>query len=174
MLGVTLPLLPVFSIGDGSQEGGFGEALVPDQDRQQQRARTRFSLLLVDRSQSRSHDHATHLYRRAAGAGGRWRHLTSIGAYQLSGIRTHGDIPDPDAIDLTPEDRGASVAISRAMADFNSTRIGPSPVPSGRQPTRRLRASMTSPATTGCAVSSTPSASTSTAMSRSKDGHFRA
>src|SRR4029453_5784713 len=29
ILGLTLPLLPVFSLGDGSQKGGFSGALVP-------------------------------------------------------------------------------------------------------------------------------------------------
>src|SRR4029453_12813376 len=35
----------------------------------------------------------------------RWRHLTSIGAYQIGAFVTYGDIPDPDRFDLTPTDR---------------------------------------------------------------------
>src|SRR4029453_10035317 len=35
----------------------------------------------------------------------RWRHLTSIGAYQIGAFVTYGNIPDPDRVDLTPTDR---------------------------------------------------------------------
>lgn len=106
ILGVTLPLLPVFSIGDGSQEGGFSGALVPGI-----RIDSNNGLELdfpyywwIDRN--RDLTITPHIYTGALPAlEARWRHLTSIGAYQLSGFVTHGDIPDPDAIDLTPEDR---------------------------------------------------------------------
>ncbi len=106
VLGVTLPLLPVFSIGDGSQKGGFGGALVPGI-----RVDSNNGLELdfpyywrIDRN--RDLTITPHIYTSALPAlEARWRHLTSVGAYQLSGFVTYGDIPDPDAIDLTPEDR---------------------------------------------------------------------
>ena len=106
VLGVTLPLLPVFSIGDGSQKGGFSGALVPGI-----RVDSNNGLELdfpyywrIDRN--RDLTVTPHIYTGSLPAlEARWRHLTSIGAYQLSGFVTHGDIPDPDAIDLTPDDR---------------------------------------------------------------------
>ena len=106
VLGVTLPLLPVFSIGDGSQKGGFSGALVPGI-----RIDSNNGLELdfpyywrIDRN--RDLTITPHIYTGSLPAlEARWRHLTSIGAYQLSGFVTYGDIPDPDAIDLTPDDR---------------------------------------------------------------------
>jgi LPS-assembly protein len=106
VLGVTLPLLPVFSIGDGSQKGGFSGALVPGI-----RIDSNNGLELdfpyywrIDRN--RDLTVTPHIYTGSLPAlEARWRHLTSIGAYQLSGFVTYGDIPDPDAIDLTPDDR---------------------------------------------------------------------
>ena len=127
ILGVTLPLLPIFSIGDGRARAAFSGALVPGYPRrQQQRAGSRLALLLADRPQPRPDDHAARLHRcrcrrwRPAGA-----HLTSIGAYQIGGFVTYGDVPDPDAIDLTPERRRrASAAISKPMAASSSTPTG--------------------------------------------------
>jgi LPS-assembly protein len=106
VLGVTLPLLPVFSIGDGSQSGGFSGALVPGI-----RLDSNNGLELdfpyywrIDRN--RDLTITPHIYTGSLPAlEARWRHLTSIGAYQLRGFVTYGNIPDPDAIDLTPEDR---------------------------------------------------------------------
>ena len=106
VLGITLPLLPVFSVGDGSGEGGFSGALVPGI-----RLDSNNGLELdfpyywrIDRN--RDLTITPHVYTSSLPAlEARWRHLTSNGAYQLSGFVTYGDIPDPDAIDLTPEDR---------------------------------------------------------------------
>ncbi len=106
VLGVTLPLLPVFSIGDGSQKGGFSGALVPGI-----RIDSNNGLELdfpyywrIDRN--RDLTITPHIYTGSLPAlEARWRHLTTIGAYQLSGFVTYGNVPDPDAIDLTPEDR---------------------------------------------------------------------
>jgi LPS-assembly protein len=106
VLGVTLPLLPVFSIGDGSQKGGFSGALVPGF-----RIDSNNGLELdfpyywrVDRN--RDLTVTPHIYTDALPAlEAKWRHLTSNGAYQLGGFVTYGDIPDPDEIDPTPDDR---------------------------------------------------------------------
>ena len=106
VLGVTLPLLPVFSVGDGSQKGGFSGFLVPGI-----RLDSNNGLELdfpyywrVDRN--RDLTVTPHIYTGSLPAlEAQWRHLTSIGAYQLGGFVTYGDIPDPDAIDLTPDDR---------------------------------------------------------------------
>lgn len=106
VLGVALPLLPIFSVGDGSGKGGFSGALVPGL-----RIDSNNGLELdfpyywrIDRN--RDLTITPHLYTGALPAlEGRWRHLTSSGAYQLGAFITYGDIPDPDAVDLTPEDK---------------------------------------------------------------------
>jgi LPS-assembly protein len=106
ILGVSLPLLPIFSVGDGSQKGGATGALVPG-IRIDSNNGLELSLpyyLRVDRN--RDLTVTPHLYTNAAPAlEGRWRHLTSLGAYQLGAFVTYGDIPDPDQNELNPTDR---------------------------------------------------------------------
>ena len=106
ILGVAVPLLPIFSIGDGSQKGGVTGALVPD-IRIDSNNGLELSLPYywrVDRN--RDLTITPHVYTHSAPAiEARWRHLTSIGAYQLGAFVTYGDIPDPDRFDLTPTDR---------------------------------------------------------------------
>jgi LPS-assembly protein len=106
ILGVTLPLLPIFSIGDGSQKGGFSGALVPG-IRVDSNNGLELSLPYywrVDRN--RDLTVTPHIYTGSLPAlEARWRHLTSAGAYQIGAFVTYGDIPDPDRNDLTPTDR---------------------------------------------------------------------
>ena len=106
ILGVAVPLLPIFSIGDGSQKGGVTGALVPD-IRNDSNHGLELSLPYywrVDRNLDLTI--TPHIYTHSAPAiEGRWRHLTSLGAYQLGAFLTYGDIPDPDQFDLTPTDR---------------------------------------------------------------------
>jgi LPS-assembly protein len=106
ILGVAVPLLPIFSIGDGSQKGGVTGALVPD-IRIDSNNGLELSLPYywrVDRNLDLTI--TPHIYTHSAPAiEGRWRHLTSLGAYQLGAFLTYGDIPDPDQLDLTPTDR---------------------------------------------------------------------
>ena len=106
ILGVAVPLLPIFSIGDGSQKGGVTGALVPD-IRIDSNNGLELSLPYywrVDRNLDLTI--TPHIYTHSAPAiEGRWRHLTSLGAYQLGAFLTYGDIPDPDQFDLTPTDR---------------------------------------------------------------------
>ena len=106
ILGLTIPLLPIFSVGDGSQKGGVTGALVPD-IRIDSNNGLELSLPYywrVDRN--RDLTITPHVYTHSAPAiEGRWRHLTSIGAYQLGAFLTYGDIPDPDRFDLTPTNR---------------------------------------------------------------------
>ena len=106
VLGVGIPLLPIFSIGDGSQKGGVTGALVPD-IRIDSNNGLELSLPYYWRiDRNRDFTITPHLYTHSAPAiEGRWRHLTSNGAYQLGAFLTYGDIPDPDRFDLTPTDR---------------------------------------------------------------------
>jgi LPS-assembly protein len=106
ILGLTLPLLPVFSIGDGSQRGGFSGALVPG-IRFDHNNGLELSLPYYWRlDRNRDLTVTPHIYTDSLPAlEARWRHLTSTGAYQLGAFVTYGNIPDPDQIDLTPTDR---------------------------------------------------------------------
>jgi LPS-assembly protein len=103
ILGVTIPLLPIFSVGDGSRNGGFSGALIPG-IRIDSNNGLELSLPYywrVDRN--RDLTVTPHIYTNSLPAiEARWRHLTSIGAYQLGAFVTYGDIPDPDANDPTP------------------------------------------------------------------------
>ena len=106
VLGVTLPLLPVFSIGDGSQKGGFSGALVPG-IRLDSNNGLELSLPYYWRiDRNRDLTITPHIYTNSLPAlEGRWRHLTSSGAYQIGAFVTHGEIPESDVTDLTPDDR---------------------------------------------------------------------
>ena len=106
ILGVTLPLLPVFSIGDGSGKGGFGGALVPG-IRVDSNNGLEINLPYYWRfDRNRDLTVTPHVYTHSAPAlEARWRHLTSIGAYQVGGFVTYGKVPDSDAVDLSPENR---------------------------------------------------------------------
>ena len=129
VLGVRLPLLPIFSIGDGTGKGGFSGALVPGI-----RIDSNNGLELdfpyywrLDRN--RDLTVTPHIYTGALPAlEGSWRHLTSSGAYQLGAFVTYGNIPDPDAIDLTPTDkegvRGYFEGNGRFQLDPNWTLTG--------------------------------------------------
>ncbi len=103
ILGVTLPLLPVFSVGDGSQKGGFSGALVPG-IRIDSNNGLELSLPYywrVDRN--RDLTVTPHIYTGSLPAlEARWRHLTSAGAYQLGAFVTYGNIPETDINVLTP------------------------------------------------------------------------
>lgn len=106
LFGLTLPLLPVFSIGDGSQKGGFSGFLVPGfriDSNNGVEINTPY-YWRIDRN--RDLTITPHFYTGSLPAlEGRWRHLTEIGAYQVGAFVTYGTIPDSDAADFTPESR---------------------------------------------------------------------
>ena len=85
ILGVTLPLLPIFSIGDGRQKGGFSGAWFPAfrLDSNNGLEVTVPYYWRLDRN--RDLTVTPHIYTGSLPAlEARWRHLTSIGAYQLA------------------------------------------------------------------------------------------
>ena len=96
ILGLTLPLIPIFSVGDGSQKGGTSGALIPG-IRVDSNNGLELSLPYYWRfDRNRDLTVTPHIYTNSAPAiEGRWRHLTSIGAYQLGGFLTYGSIEDP-------------------------------------------------------------------------------
>jgi LPS-assembly protein len=106
VLGVPLPLLPIFSIGDGTGQGGaFSGALVPGF-----RIDSNNGLEVdfpyywrIDRN--RDLTITPHLYTGSLPAlQTRWRHLTSLGAYQLGAFVTYGEIPIPMRSDARNKD----------------------------------------------------------------------
>ena len=129
ILGLTLPLLPVFSIGDGSREGAFSGALVPG-IRIDSNNGLEVNLPYYWRlDRNRDLTVTPHLYTGSAPAlEGRWRHLTSTGAYQLGAFVTYGNIPEADAVDPTPDEghglRGYFEANGRFQLDPHWTLTG--------------------------------------------------
>jgi len=97
ILGVKFPLLPVFSIGDGSQKGGVTGALLPG-FRVDSNNGVEISTPYYWRfDRNRDLTLTPHFYTGTLPAlEGRWRHLTSKGAYQLGAFVTYGDIEDAD------------------------------------------------------------------------------
>jgi LPS-assembly protein len=104
VLGVTVPLLPIFSISDGSQKGGFSGALVPG-IRVDSNNGLEVELPYYWRlDRNRDLTVTPHIYTHSAPAlEARWRHLTSAGAYQLGAFVTYGEIPESNPADLTPD-----------------------------------------------------------------------
>jgi LPS-assembly protein len=95
LFGVTLPLLPVFSIGTGEDNGGISGWLVPDISLSSRNgveiAASRYWRL----SPNRDLTITPHVYTGALPAiEGRYRELNSIGAFQLGGFLTYGRIDD--------------------------------------------------------------------------------
>ncbi len=177
IFGVTLPLLPVFSLATGGDGGGISGFLVPN----------------ISFSQRRGLEIALPYYKRL----GPNRDLT-VTPHVYTGVlpaleatipRAQPDrgVPGrrprylrtdraPDRARRGREDRAtrASAPTSRPTARPSSTRCGASPARSASPPTRRSRAATTSRRTIACEASSMPSGSAPTAISRSPAGHSRA
>jgi LPS-assembly protein len=106
LFGVTLPLLPVFSIGSGSDGGGFSGWLVPDISLSN---RNGLEIALPHYwrfSPNRDLAITPHLYTGTLPAiEARYRHLNEIGAFQVGGFLTYGEIDDanPSLFDTNPE-----------------------------------------------------------------------
>jgi LPS-assembly protein len=95
LFGVTLPLLPVFSIGTGEENGGISGWLVPDISLSSRNgveiAASRYWRL----GPNRDFTVTPHVYSGALPAvEARYRELNSVGAYQLGGFITYGRIDD--------------------------------------------------------------------------------
>ena len=95
LFGVTLSLLPVFSIGTGQDNGGISGWLVPDISLSSRNgveiAASRYWRLAPNRDLTIT----PHIYTGALPAiEARYRDLNSIGAFQLGGFLTYGRIDD--------------------------------------------------------------------------------
>ena len=103
ILGLSLPLLPLFSIGDGSQKGGVSGVLVPSIRVDSNNGLELSVPYYLRLGRNRDLTITPHVYSHAAPAiEARLRHLTSIGAYQLGAFVTYGAIEDPDTASTNP------------------------------------------------------------------------
>jgi LPS-assembly protein len=106
LFGVTLPLLPVFSIGTGQDKGGISGWLVPDISLSSRNgveiAASRYWRLAPNRDLTIT----PHVYTGALPAiEARYRDLNSIGAFQLGGFLTYGRIDDVSTLSTGGKDR---------------------------------------------------------------------
>lgn len=103
LFGITLPLLPIFSVGTGGNgSGGISGALVPDIAYSSSNGLELAVPYYWRFAPNRDLTLTPHIYSKTLPAlEGRFRNLTSLGAYQIGAFVTYGRIedPDPDAID---------------------------------------------------------------------------
>ena len=97
LFGVTLPLLPIFSIGTGGDGGGISGWLVPDISLSNRNGLEIAIPHYWRFSPNRDLSITPHLYTGTLPAiEARYRHLDEIGAFQVGGFLTYGEIDDPD------------------------------------------------------------------------------
>ena len=104
LFGVTLPLLPIFSIGTAAQGGAVSGWLVPDISISSRKGLE--VAMPYYRRFAPNHDLTVtpHLYTGTWPAvEAKYRFLNSLGAFQIGGFGTYGRIDDPDPTDLTPD-----------------------------------------------------------------------
>ena len=106
LFGLTLPLLPVFSIGTGAQGGGVSGWLVPDISFSSRNGLELAVPYYRRLSPNRDLTLTPHLYTQSGPAlEARYRHLNDIGAFQIGAFATYSQIDDPDPNDPTPDTR---------------------------------------------------------------------
>ena len=122
LFGVTLPLLPIFSIGTEGEAGGVSGWLVPDisiSDRNGlEVAVPRYWRFAPNRDLTLT----PHVYTGALPAiEGRYREVNSVGAFQIGGFATYGEIDELEQEALTTRERNGIRAYVEAngKAQFN-------------------------------------------------------
>ena len=104
LFGVAVPLLPIFSIGGGGE--GVTGALVPDIAFSSSNGLELALPYYFRLAPNRDLTVTPHVYSKTAPAiEGKYRQLTSLGAYQLGAFLTYSRVEDPDPTDPTPTDR---------------------------------------------------------------------
>ena len=108
LFGVTLPLLPVFSIGTGGESGGVSGWLVPDLSFSDRNGLEVAVPRYWRMGPNRDLTITPHAYTEAYPAiEARYRQLNGIGAFQIGGFLTYGRIEDADfAASSTNSERG--------------------------------------------------------------------
>lgn len=105
LFGIPIPLLPIFSVGTGG-DGGTTGVLVPDIAYSSSNGLELAVPYYFRLAPNRDLTVTPHLYSKTMPAiEGKFRHLTSVGAYQIGGFLTHSRVEDPDPLDLTPDTR---------------------------------------------------------------------
>ncbi|MEO6580628.1 MAG: LPS assembly protein LptD [Sphingomicrobium sp.] len=107
LFGVTLPLLPIFSIGTGAGgSGGTSGALIPDIAFSSSNGLELAVPYYWRFASNRDFTLTPHIYSKTAPAlEGRFRNLNSLGAYQIGAFATYGRIDDPDPNAVSPNQR---------------------------------------------------------------------
>ena len=99
ILGITLPLLPVFAISDGSNDSAASGLLIPNLSVSSSNGAeisVPYYLRLADNQDLTL---TPHVYTKSLPAmEARFRHLTSLGAYQIGGFVTSGKIDNIDEV----------------------------------------------------------------------------
>ncbi len=126
ILGIDLPLLPVFSIGDGSQKGGITGALMPNLNLSSRNGLEVALPYYVRLSSSRDLTITPHLYTgNVPAVEARYRSLNQLGAFQLGGFLTYGKIDrtvfETDRVRLEQTERKAIRAYGEANGRFQLT-----------------------------------------------------
>ena len=104
LFGITVPLLPIFSIGGGGD--GMTGALVPDIAFSSSNGLELALPYYFRLAPNRDLTVTPHLYSKTAPAiEGKFRQLTTLGAYQIGGFLTYSRVEDPDPTDPTPTER---------------------------------------------------------------------
>ena len=106
LFGITLPLLPIFSIGSGEDAGGISGWLVPDISVSNRNGLEVAFPRYWRFSPNRDLSITPHVYTGTLPAiEARYRHLNQLGAFQIGGFLTYGEIDDPDPLNFTDDSR---------------------------------------------------------------------
>ena len=102
VLGLTLPLLPIFNVSDGSNDQAASGLLVPNLSLSNLNGIEIGLPYYFRLAANRDLTLTPHLYTKALPAiEARWRHLTSLGAYQVGGFLTYGEVDQVDRISIS-------------------------------------------------------------------------
>ena len=120
IFGVSVPLLPIFSVGAGAAgAGGVSGALVPDIAYSSSNGLELALPYYMRFAPNRDLTLTPHIYTKSLPAlEGRFRHLTGLGAYQVGAFVTYSEIADPDFNDPTPEERDGPRGYFEANGKF--------------------------------------------------------
>ena len=104
LFGITLPLLPIFSVGTGGDGGGASGWLMPDFSLSSRKGFEIAFPYYRRFSSNRDMTITPHLYTGVLPAiEVRYRELNRLGAFQVGGFATYGKIDEDDPLDPTPD-----------------------------------------------------------------------
>ncbi len=119
LFGLKLPLLPIFSVGDGGDGGGVTGALFPDIAYSSNNGLELALPYYWRIAPNRDLTITPRIYSKTTPAiEAKYRQLTEVGAFQIGGFLTHSSVDDPDPNDLTPDTRRDIRAYVEANGKF--------------------------------------------------------